>query len=56
MAEEGVAPFGDDVSDVSETHSLRDRNIGDEVDPVYPEQSAMASHVKGLLFPPVLFE
>ena len=52
----GVTPTGDDVSDVGETRALRDRDIGDETNPAYPEQFALASHVEGLLFPPVLLE
>ena len=52
LAEEGMAPSGDDVSDVGETRALRDRDIGDEVAPAYPKQSTLASHVKGLQFPP----
>ena len=36
--------------------ALRDRDIGDEVAPAYPEQSALPSHVEDLQFPPVLLE
>lgn len=56
VTEERAAPFIDDVSDVGETRALQDHNIGDEVAPVYPEQSALASYLKGLQFPPILLE
>ena len=52
MAKKGMTPSGDDTSDVGETRALRDRDIGDEIAPAYPEQLALSSHVEGLQVPP----